>query len=109
MEVKGWHTECVFPSYVKIIRPQLSPLAIQEVQKRLGKIPYKRVLVIPRLSKIKKTRQKTISLLRRQGVNKIFEFGTILEDMLNVIDEHKDYDSEILQTLRLLKIYKPKI
>jgi len=109
VEVKGWHTEYVPPSYVKYIKSQLNPEARVEIRKKLGNERYKRILVVPRLSKRANTRQKTISSFNRKGIHSVYEFVVILQELIATINEHKSYDSEVLQTLRLLRVYKPRI
>jgi hypothetical protein len=105
VEVKGWHTEVVYPSYSKYIQ-QLHANSLSVIRNKLGNRTFDRVLVVPKLSHIQKTKNATYNAFAQKGINQIIEFPQILGDLINSIDTHKDYDSEILQTLRVLKVYK---
>ncbi|MEM3627675.1 MAG: nuclease-related domain-containing protein [Candidatus Bathyarchaeia archaeon] len=104
VEVKGWHTEVVYPSY-KYIKP-LHANSLAVIQQKLGNRKFERVLVVPKLSNIQKTKNATYRAFAQRGINQLIEFPQILKDLINSIDTHKAYDSEILQTLRVLKVYK---
>jgi len=45
-------------------------------------------------------------MLSQNGIDHIIEFETIINDIYKKVKENKNYNSEILQTMRLLKIYK---
>ncbi len=108
LQVKGWHTETVYPYYAKSFK-QLSPKALSAIRNKLGNKKFKRILVVPQLSENKKTRQRTFQEFKKKGMDDIVDFKTILQELINTIDKHKSYDNRVLQTLRLLKIYKPEI
>lgn len=105
LEVKGWHTETIYPSYARYVEP-LNPTSLAEIRNKLGNRKFKRVLVVSELSV--KSRNKTLQAFKQKGIDDIVEFDKILQELIDTIDVHKSYDSEVLQTLRLLKIYKPK-
>ena len=44
-------------------------------------------------------------VVESKGIDHIIEFSTIVENLWN-IDETKSYDSEILQIIRLVRMYK---
>ncbi|MEM0095690.1 MAG: nuclease-related domain-containing protein [Candidatus Bathyarchaeia archaeon] len=105
VEVKGWHTEVVYPSYSKYIKP-LHANSLAVIQQKLGNRKFERVLVVPKLSNIQKTKNATYHAFAQKGINQLIEFPQILKDLINSINTHKAYDSEILQTLRVLKVYR---
>lgn len=108
LQVKGWHTETVYPYYAKSFK-QLSPRALNAIRNKLGNRKFKRILVVPQLSENEKTRQRTFQEFKKKGMDDIVDFKTVLQELINTIDKHKSYDNRVLQTLRLLKIYKPEI
>jgi len=46
-----------------------------------------------------------IEKAKEKGVDEIIEFPAILRELIKFINTETSYDSEVLQTLRLLKIY----
>lgn len=105
LQVKGWHTEYVYPSYAKYFKA-LSRRALTAIRNELGNRKFKRILVAPKLSKNARTRQRTLQEFKKKGFDYIVDFKTILQELIDAIDIHKSYDNRVLQTLRLLKIYK---
>jgi hypothetical protein len=45
-------------------------------------------------------------MLSQKGIDHIIEFKTIIDDIYKMVEQNKNYNSEALQTMRLLKIYK---
>ena len=66
----------------------------------------KRLLVVPGLPASDPHRQESIALLRGHAVDGIITFGTILENLLRNVEVNHSYQkSDLLQLLRVLKLY----
>lgn len=66
----------------------------------------KRLLVLPGLPASDPHRGESIELLRASGVDGIITFATILENLLRAVEVNHSYQkSELLQLLRVLKLY----
>lgn len=67
---------------------------------------FKKILVVPGLPTSDPQRSESIALLREGGVDGIITFSTILENILRSVEVNHSYQkSELLQLLRILKIY----
>ena len=110
IESKGWHTETFTESKIKS-NPRIFNFvrkeAIKEAEIFFDRSDFKKILVCSKLPADEKAKEKSINLLRSNGIDHIIEFSTIVENLWN-IDETKSYDSEILQTIRLVKMYVNK-
>ncbi|MEW6070109.1 MAG: hypothetical protein AB1485_05780 [Candidatus Thermoplasmatota archaeon] len=107
--VSGWHTERITPSYVEDWGGRLfsfvSPLALKKAAQVLGTQDFRKILVVSRLGS-KESSKKTFSeKAKKMGVDEVIEFPEILKELIKLIETKPSYDSEVLQTLRLLKIY----
>ena len=109
IEVKGWHTEVFTPSLIQSA-PRIfyftRPEADEKIKAVIQTAHYKKILVIPALAKNEEKRNETIKMLIQKGIDHIIEFETIIDDLYKKVEENKNYNSEILQTMRLLKKYK---
>jgi len=107
--VTGWHTERITPSYVEDWGDRLfsfvSPLALRKATHVLGTRKFKKILVVSRLGSKEISKRIFVQKAKKRGVNEIIEFPTILKKLIKLIKTKPSYDSEVLQTLRLLKIY----
>jgi hypothetical protein len=107
VESKGWHTETFTESKINS-NPRIFNFvreeAIKEAKLFFNRSNFKKILLCSKLPAEENAREKSINLLRSKGIDHIIEFSTIVEDLWN-IDETKSYDSEILQTIRLIKMY----
>ncbi len=66
----------------------------------------KKILVIPSLPSGEPHRSESISLLKEQGIDGIISFATILEGIINNVEINHSYQkSDLLQLIRILKIY----
>lgn len=110
VEVRAWHTDRFYPSVV-----EASPILWQFVQNDALTLarsvfdgqPFRTILVISELPASPEQRQRTIDLLRENGVGHVLEFPTILQQLLNLLNSSTSYTaSQTLQTLRLLKRYR---
>ena len=107
--VTGWHTERITPSYVKDWGDRLfsfvSPLALKKAAQVLGTQKFRKILVVSRLGSKESSKRAFTQKAKEKGVDEIIEFPEILRELIKFIKTEPSYDSEVLQTLRLLKIY----
>jgi hypothetical protein len=110
VETKGWHTsrftEALIretPRIFNFVRPEAIAAARDTV---LYDADFRRILVISSLSRSQNNRQAAVELLKAGGIDHVIEFGTIVRFIVHQVEANKNYpDSEILQTIRLLKVY----
>jgi len=107
--VSGWHTERITPSYVEDWGGRLfsfvSSLALNKAAQVLGTRKFRKILVVSRLGSRKDSREKFVEEAKKMGVDEVIEFPTILKELIKLVKTEPSYDSEVLQTLRLLKTY----
>lgn len=107
--VTGWHTERITPSYVEDWGDRLfsfvSPLALKKAAQVLGTRKFRKILVVSRLGSKESSKRAFTQKAKEKGVDEIIEFPAILRELIKFIKTEPSYDSEVLQTLRLLKIY----
>jgi len=110
VETKGWHTESFTKGLVRntprifnFVRPE----AIAAVRDTVFyDADFRRILVVSRLSRVPDNRKAVIQLLGDGGIDHVIEFSTIVRFIVKQVQANKNYpDSEILQTIRLLKVY----
>jgi hypothetical protein len=114
IEVKGWHTETFSKGYFTSSEKEgyrsrlfhfIRLEAIQKATEFFGTNDFRKILVIPELSK--KDRAMLIQTIKAEKDVEILEFKEILPFIIEKTEENKNYrDSEFLQTIRLLKTYK---
>ena len=67
---------------------------------------YRKILVLPGLPTADAHRSECIALFKEQGVDGVIAFSTILEDLLRQVEVNHSYQkSELLQLVRVLKVY----
>jgi hypothetical protein len=67
---------------------------------------YRKILVLPGLPTADPQRSECIEHFKEQGVDGVIAFSTILEDLLRHVEVNHSYQkSELLQLVRVLKIY----
>lgn len=107
--VSGWHRERITPSYVEGWEGRLfsfvSPLALNRAAQVLGTRKFRKILVISQLGSTISSKENFLREAKRMGVDQVIEFPSILKELIKLIKTEPSYDSEVLQTLRLLKIY----
>ena len=68
--------------------------------------PFKKILVLPGIPTSDPQRSESIELLKAGGVDGIVTFSTILENLLRNVEVNHSYQkSDLLQLMRILKIY----
>ncbi len=67
---------------------------------------FTKILVLPSLPTSDPQRTESIELLKEGGVDGIITFGTILENLLRNVEVNHSYQkSDLLQLMRIMKIY----
>ena len=107
VEVKGWHTERITPSYLRhwprlfhFVRPE----AISAAETVFGHSNFRRVLVLSRLGVDEMGREEVIAYARERGVE-IMEFREILQYLIQNNPANMDAGNESEHVIRLMKIY----
>jgi hypothetical protein len=105
IEVKGWHTERITPSYLREW-PRLfyftRPEATEAVAALLGRSDFRRVLVVGRLGD--RGREEVIAYARERGVE-IMEFAPILARLIADTPINRSAGSDAEHMIRVLKAY----
>lgn len=105
VEVKGWHTERVSPSYLRAW-PRLFHFvrseATEAATKLFGHSDFRRVLVLSRLGS--KGRDEILAYAAERGVT-ILEFPEVLNYLIEATPTNLDAGSETEHVIRMLKIY----
>lgn len=115
--VHGWQHTRVTPSILKsparlfdfLKKDVLSQMdALFEVEEGAleDAVAYRKILVLPGLPTAEPQRSECIEQFKAQGVDGVIAFSTILEDLLRHVEVNHSYQkSELLQLVRVLKIY----
>ena len=109
VSVRAWHSSIFSPSRMSS-DSHLFDLLKEENLERAGVFfegrKFKKVLVLSRLPRDAGLRDKSIGMLRAEGLDHILEFSTVLSYLAREVDPQKHYaHSYILQLVRLLKAY----
>ncbi len=120
--VKAWHTSRFTPAMLKS-SSRIFDFLKKDVLSRAGqyfsfdegnvaddvlaeKAAFKKILVLPGLPTSDPQRSESIALLQEGGVDGIITFSTILENLLRNVEVNHSYQkSDLLQLMRILKIY----
>jgi hypothetical protein len=119
--VMGWHTSRLTPSMLKsgskihdFLRKEVIDVANEffsgyadpAVASETNQEGLMRVLVLPSLPTSDPLRSESIKQLQEHGVDAILTFPSILENLLHQVETNLSYQkSDVLQMIRLLKIY----
>lgn len=108
IEVKGWHTERITPNTNNFSRLLYFTRneAVNAASDFFNSRDFKKILVISSLAINPLAREETIEKLRSGGIDHVIEFKTIIDSLYESVDIKKNPGSEILQTVRLIKIYR---
>ncbi len=109
VHVQGGHSDPLYPSTFEAT-PEIARFARPEARRgmarRFGTNEFAMILCVPRLPAAGETRDKCVARIRESGVDGIIEFDTLLGELIHSADIRKHYEkSDLLQILRLLKIY----
>lgn len=110
VSVRGVHTGRLYagtfeqtPELLRFVEPA----SLRYAGRVLGDGPIARILCLPRLPASGELKEKTIALLRGKGVSGVIGFQTILSELVAAVEENRNYEkSDLLQVIRLLKIYE---
>ena len=119
--VKAWHTSRFTPAMLKsssrvfdflkkeVLNKAESYFSFDEGEvdsEVVGSGGFTKILVLPSLPTSDPQRTESIELLKEQGVDGIITFSTILENLLRNVEVNHSYQkSDLLQMMRILKIY----
>jgi hypothetical protein len=119
--VKAWHTSRFTPAMLKSSSRVFDFLKKEVLNKAetyfsfdesevdtevVGSGRFSKILVLPSLPTSDPQRSESIELLKERGVDGIITFSTILENLLRNVEVNHSYQkSDLLQLMRILKIY----
>ncbi len=116
--VKAWHSSRFTPAMLRsstkifdflkkdVLHKANQYFELDEIELDADKQSFKKILVIPSLPSGEPHRSESILLLKEKGVDGIISFGTILESLVKNVEVNHSYQkSDLLQMLRILKIY----
>ncbi|MEM8867555.1 MAG: hypothetical protein AAGC73_04745 [Verrucomicrobiota bacterium] len=120
--VKGWHTSRFSPATLKSSSRVFDFLKKDVLNKaeryfnfdqegvdpdlQAAQASFSKILVLPGLPTSDPQRSESIDLLKERGVDGIIAFSTILENLLRHVEVNHSYQkSDLLQLMRILKIY----
>jgi len=107
--VRGGHTGRFYASRFEQSQdiPRFAEPAAQRVAaKLLGTANVARILCLPDLPASGELKQKTINLLKQNGIDGVISFRTILDELVRGAGINRNYEkSDVLQIIRLLKKY----
>ncbi|MBN1671292.1 MAG: hypothetical protein JXR37_09680 [Kiritimatiellae bacterium] len=107
--VRGWHTETFYAGVLEQ-SPEIFRFADEDVvgiaARRLGSRNVAKVLCLPQLPASGHLKKKAIQVLKDRGIDGVLSFRTILLELMQGVDTHKNYEkSDLLQVIRILKNY----
>ena len=109
VDVKGWHTEVFYPSTIESARSFfafVSPESLQYATKIFKGEPFTKVVVLSELPSNKEILERSVDVLRKNGIDHAIEFSTILKDLIMHVQINNNYtESDTLQLVRLMKRY----
>ncbi|PDH30172.1 MAG: hypothetical protein CNE95_03540 [Puniceicoccaceae bacterium MED-G30] len=116
--VKGWHTMRFTPATLRsstkvfdflkkdVLNKADDYFNLDGSEEDLKEPGFAKILVLPGLPTAEPHRSESIHLLRERGVDGIIAFSTILENLLRKVEVNHSYQkSDLLQLMRILKIY----
>lgn len=107
--VVGWHTDRFYartfeqePELLRFARPA----AVQYAERLLGTRAIAKVLCLPKLPASPELRDNTLAVLKKRGVDGVITFDRMLVELILRTEVKRNYEkSDVLQVIRLLKIY----
>lgn len=107
--VRGWHSERVRatrPEHTADLTRFAEESALRRARSWWGTGPVCRILCIPELPATPTLRRKAVEVLAERGVDAVLLFPTMLLELIRRVDRNRNYEkSDLLQTLRILKVY----
>ncbi|MCA1808683.1 MAG: hypothetical protein ABR497_07470 [Kiritimatiellia bacterium] len=107
--IYGWHAERIYPATLENL-PEIvrfaEPEAMRPALQQLGATRAATILCLPQLPASRELEASLLQKLRDKGVDGVLCFRTILRELIERVDSSRNYDkSDVLQILRILKIY----
>src|SRR5271170_2444274 len=113
--VKPWHTDVFTPAMLKG-SPEIFGFLEQNVLRQAARLfptegdgidaDVAKILVLPAIPTAEPFRSQSVELLKERGVDGIISFRSMLLDLIEKIDAHRNYGkSDTLQVIRVLKNY----
>lgn len=109
VNIKGWHAEIFYlgnftrnSEIFDFIRPEI----LKKAKEFFNSNNFKRILVVSKISKRQK--DACIEVVRKKGIDELLEFRTILDFLINNVDEGKNYSDPVMQMARVFRIYYMK-
>ena len=109
IRIEPWHTDKFYPSVIQKdegLLDFLHPSNMEEAARILKTPDFKKILVISNLPANKEMRNKSEKILKAKGINHLLTFPAILSWFIRNIKSNKNYYSDVLELLRILKHYK---
>lgn len=109
IRIEPWHTDKFYPSVIQKdegLLEFLNPENLKEAQKILKTSEFKKILVISNLPANKDMREKSEQLLKTKGIDHLITFPAMLSWIIRNVKSNKNYYSDTLELLRILKHYK---
>jgi hypothetical protein len=119
--VKAWHTSRFTPAMLKsssrvfdflkkdVLNNAETYFSFGDIEGESDAVDpreFTKILVLPGLPTNDPQRTESIELLKAQGIDGIITFSTILENLLRNVEVNHSYQkSDLLQLMRILKIY----
>lgn len=116
--VKAWHSSRFTPAILRsgtkvfdflkkdVLTKVNDYFNFDEMNLGKNEATFTKILIIPSLPSGEPHRSESITLLKEQGIDGIISFATILESIIKNIEINHSYQkSDLLQLLRILKIY----
>jgi hypothetical protein len=119
--VKAWHSSRFTPAMLKsssrvfdflkkdVLNKAETYFSFEESEvdpEEVDSGSFTKILVLPSLPTSDPQRTESIELLKERGVDGIITFSTILENLLRNVEVNHSYQkSDLLQLMRILKIY----
>lgn len=119
--VKAWHTSRFTPAMLKsssrvfdflkkdVLNKAETYFSFGDIEGDSDPVDpreFTKILVLPGLPTNDPQRTESIELLKAQGIDGIITFSTILENLLRNVEVNHSYQkSDLLQLMRILKIY----
>jgi hypothetical protein len=115
VSVKPWHTDVFTPAMLKG-SPEIFGFLEQNVLRQAARLfpaegegigaDVAKILVLPAIPTAEPFRSQSVELLKEKGVDGIISFRSMLLDLIEKIDAHRNYGkSDTLQVIRVLKNY----
>jgi|GEM_PF-925642 len=109
VKILGWHTEVFTPSLLQRSK-EILQFAEEESKDSSKKFfpssDFSRILVLSRLTRTPSLRKEAVRFLKEKGIDHILEFETILWYLIEKVEKNRNYYSDILEILRILKQYR---